>query len=99
MDTLINMFCGADGKISSMRVASVFVVLSVMGVFVYLNIMSGVQGKGLVNLSWELVTLITSVLGVKAYQHSNENKGEDVVGGETPETIQATEQSPVVNGK
>jgi hypothetical protein len=66
-----------------------------MSVFIYLNIMAGIKGTGLVNLTWELITLMTSVLGVKAFQQKNENGTKD----DSDTTIQATEQAPVAKDK
>lgn len=73
MSKLMGMFTGGEGgKISSMRVASLFTVFSVMAIFIAHNIVAMAHGQGLVSLSWELISLVTAVLGVKAYQHKNE---------------------------
>jgi xanthosine utilization system XapX-like protein len=72
---ITEMFKGADGKLSAMRVCSIFIVVCVMGIFVSENIVSMVKGNGsLITISWELVSLVTAVMGVKAYQHKNEMK-------------------------
>jgi hypothetical protein len=75
MSRLAEMFQGTDGgKISGMRVASLGVVGCVMLIFLAQNIVSMCHNAGFVPLSWDMIALITAVLGVKAYQHQNDIK-------------------------
>jgi hypothetical protein len=74
MAKIFEMFMGASGKVSAMRVASLSIAATIMAVFVAHNVMSIVRGNcGFVTIPWESASLILGVLGVKAYQQKNEN--------------------------
>lgn len=73
MNLLLGMVSGADGKLSTMRISAMLIVLAVVGVFVAENIVGMVKGTDqFISISWEMVSLVSAVLGVKAYQHRNE---------------------------
>jgi hypothetical protein len=101
MNKLVGMFTGSgkpDEKISSMRVASLAVVFVVLAIYVAQNIISMVHNGGIVSLSWEMVSLLTAVLGVKAYQHRNELINGNGSGGDDDddETTTAVRPEPTV---
>jgi hypothetical protein len=89
MSKIMGVFSSGEGeKISAMRVASLFTVFSIMGIFIAHNVLAMVHGLGIVSLDWNMVALITAVLGVKAYQQKNETSS--AVEAETPEKPEET---------
>ena len=63
---------GKAEKISSMRVAVLVTVFSIVGTFVAHNILSMVTGGGMISMGWNEVVVLTTVLGAKALQKSAE---------------------------
>lgn len=63
---------GTSGKVSAMRVASLFVVVTVMMVFLAHNIMSMIRGGGFVSIGPNEAMLVAGVLAAKAAQRFGE---------------------------
>jgi len=69
-------FCGADGKVSMMRLLTFFVIVTILGVFVAHNVMSMIKGVcGFVSFGYTDAGLIAGALGIKALQTKYENSG------------------------
>jgi len=70
-----NLLKGAPkGKVSMMRVATMIVVTSIMGIWVAHNIVAMVNGCGFISMGTEEAMLIALTLGAKAAQHYGETK-------------------------
>jgi len=93
-----DMFKGPDGKVSMMRVSTLIVVISIMGVFIAHNIVAMIAGAAFVSIGISEAGLIAAAIGVKAYQSSIENKNNkkngDRKSSDDPETIVAPRISP-----
>ena len=74
------------GKISMMRVATMIVVSTIMGVWVAQNIVAMVKGCGFVSMGSEEAMLIALTLGAKAAQYYGETKANGNSSGKTPPT-------------
>lgn len=61
------------GKVSMMRVATIIVVTSIMGIWVAQNVVAMVHGCGFVSMGAEEAMLIALTLGAKAAQAFGEN--------------------------
>jgi len=68
----------ASGKTSFMRVITTFIVITIMGVFLAQNIMSMINGGGLVSLGVSEASLLAGLLGMKAAQRFGEHKSSSV---------------------
>lgn len=71
---MLSMFMGPDGKISTMRVSTMIIVVSVVGVFVAHNILSMIHGGTFISFGATEAMLLAGVLGMKSVQHFSENK-------------------------
>lgn len=71
MNSLIK---GDSGKISSMRVASLSIIVSVLVIFIVHNIVSMASGGGFVSVGSSEVALVTAALSAKAAQRFAEGK-------------------------
>jgi len=87
MDTSIVK--GGSGKISLMRVMSLFIVISIIGVFIAHNIMSMINGTGFISIGPEEAMLISGALAAKAAQRFGEGK----------RPIETTNELPVNKGE
>jgi len=74
---------GNNGKTSMMRVASLVVIFSVMGVFVAQNIVAMVGGTGFVSMGASEALLLSGVLGAKAAQTFGERVKDALPEGKT----------------
>jgi hypothetical protein len=69
-------FCGADGKVSMMRLLTFFVVVVILGIFIAHNVISMTKGVcGFVSFGYTDAALIAGALGIKAFQTKYENNG------------------------
>lgn len=71
---LMSVLKDKDGKISMMRVTSLFTVVSILGVFIAHNIVSMVNGGGFVCMGVQEAGLVGLVLGAKATQAFAEHR-------------------------
>lgn len=62
-------------KVSMMRVATMIVVTSIMGVWVAQNVIAMIQGCGFISMGQTEMLLVSLTLGAKAAQHYGEVKG------------------------
>jgi len=62
------------GKISMMRLATMIVVMSIMGVWVAHNILAMISGAGFMSMGQPECMLIALTLGAKAFQYYGEVK-------------------------
>ena len=64
-----------NGKVSMMRVATMMVVTSIMGVWVAQNVVAMAQGCGFISMGQTEMMLVALTLGAKAAQLFGEVKG------------------------
>jgi len=74
MPEIFTVIKGRSGKVSMMRIATLIIVASIMGVFVGHNILAMIKGGGFISIGPEEAMLITGVLGAKAAQAFSEKK-------------------------
>lgn len=65
---------GDTGKISLMRVMAMFIVISVMSVFIAHNIVAMIKGGGFISMGSEEAMLVAGALAAKAGQRYAEGK-------------------------
>ena len=63
-----SMFCGADGKVSMMRVSTFITTITILGTFIAHNVMSMVHATGFVSMGYQEAVLLSAALGLKAFQ-------------------------------
>lgn len=68
------VFKGDTGKYSTMRVSTLIVVCTVMGVFAAHNLVAIFRNAGFVSIGASEAILLAGVLGAKAAQHYGERK-------------------------
>jgi|WetSurMetagenome_2_1015567.scaffolds.fasta_scaffold796238_3 hypothetical protein len=71
---MLSMFMGPDGKVSMMRVSTMIIVFSVVGVFVAHNILSMIRGGVFISFGASEALLLAGALGMKSVQSFSENK-------------------------
>lgn len=69
-----NFLKGHDGKLSSMRIASLSVVFTILSVFVAHNVLAMINGESFVSMGASEAMLLAGALGAKAAQHFSEKK-------------------------
>lgn len=70
MKLLASMLLGPSGKASTMRGATLFVVMAIVGTWALVS----VQKQQLQQLDPELVYMVLGALGIKAYQRRGEGR-------------------------
>lgn len=77
---LLNFLAGPSGKTSSMRVATLLVVVGVLGPWAWVYVESG----GAQQLDNDMVLLVLGALGIKGWQRSVEQRDGGSKSGQLP---------------
>jgi hypothetical protein len=65
---MLSMFCGADGKVSMMRVSTFITVATILVTFTAHNVLAMVHGQGFVSMGVQEAGLLAAAIGLKALQ-------------------------------